>query len=232
MTENKKYDIVAFGAHPDDVECGAGATLAKLASEWKKILIVDLTSSQLSTRWHPELRIAESNQAAKILGCERENLGLQDWEICTQSCQKEIIWVVRKYQPEIVFWPYYEDFHHPDHENLWKALSRILFFSGLSKYWLDSLPHRPRLLLHYRLWSDFEGDITVGFDKNQYQKKLDALNCYESQRETNNEFFLRFWQAREIVSGFHINRDFGEIFKLYGWNVWVENLNWLFTAKY
>lgn len=228
----EKYDILAFWAHPDDVECGAWATLAKLSKEWKKILIVDLTTSQLSTRWTPETRISESLKAAKILWAERENLWLSDGQICTETCQKQIIWVIRKYQPDIIFWPYYEDFHHPDHENLGKALSKTLFFSGLAKYENEFLPHRPKLLLHYRLWSDFEPDITIGFDEQQYQKKMMALDAYESQKETNNKFFRRFWHSREIVSGFHINRDYWEIFKLYGWNIGVENLEWLFTARY
>lgn len=74
-----KLDILAFGAHPDDVELGAGATIAKEISLGKKVGIVDLTRGELGTRGTPEIRAIEAKKAAAILGVSiRENLGLAD----------------------------------------------------------------------------------------------------------------------------------------------------------
>ena len=74
-----KVDILAFGAHPDDVELGCGGTIAKAVSKGKKVGIIDLTRGELGTRGNKEIRQKEANEAAKILGVKfRENLNLQD----------------------------------------------------------------------------------------------------------------------------------------------------------
>jgi LmbE family N-acetylglucosaminyl deacetylase len=74
-----KLDILAFGAHPDDIELGCGATIAKEVSLGKKVGIVDLTRGELGTRGSAELRMIEANNAAKIMGVSiRENLGFAD----------------------------------------------------------------------------------------------------------------------------------------------------------
>lgn len=75
----KKVDILAIGAHPDDIELSCGGTLAKLISEGKKVAIVDLTQGELGTRGTPEIRHQEATEAARILGVEyRDNLKLKD----------------------------------------------------------------------------------------------------------------------------------------------------------
>jgi len=74
-----KLDFLAFGAHPDDVELGCGATIAKLVSQGKKVAIVDLTRGELGTRGSAEIRTNETKEASKILGITiRENMDFKD----------------------------------------------------------------------------------------------------------------------------------------------------------
>ena len=74
-----KVDILAFGAHPDDVELACGGTIATLVSQGQTVGIIDLTQGELGTRGTPEIRKAEATAAAKILGVSfRENLNMPD----------------------------------------------------------------------------------------------------------------------------------------------------------
>ena len=99
-----KLDILAFGAHPDDVELGCGATIAKEISLGKKVGIVDLTRGELGTRGSAEIRDKEAKKAAEILKVAvRENLNFSDgFFINNKEHQLKIIEMLRKYQPDIV----------------------------------------------------------------------------------------------------------------------------------
>src|SRR5699024_4500185 len=99
-----KLDILAIGAHPDDVELGCGGTLAKEIARGKKVGILDLTRGEMGTRGTPELRAQEAAEAAKRLGAEiRENLAFEDAFIVNDKThQLEIIKIIRKYRPEVV----------------------------------------------------------------------------------------------------------------------------------
>src|SRR5690606_7984197 len=111
-----KLDILAFGAHPDDIEIGAAGTLALQASKGYKIGMIDLTKGELGTRGTPEIRLVEAKNAAEILNCSlRENLGFRDGFFRNdEEHQLEIIRVLRKYRPEIVLCNPLVD-RHPDH---------------------------------------------------------------------------------------------------------------------
>ena len=109
-------DVVAFGAHPDDVELSAGGTLAKLAAQGKRCAIVDLTRGELGTRGSAELRDQEAAASARILGlAHRENLGLADgfFEI-TEDSLRAVVSAIRRLRPAIVLANALED-RHPDH---------------------------------------------------------------------------------------------------------------------
>jgi len=111
-----KLDILAFGAHPDDVELGCGATLAKEISLGKKVGIVDLTQGELGTRGSAALRFKEAAAAKQILGASvRENLGFADgFFVNDKEHQLAIIKMIRKYQPNIVLCNAIDD-RHIDH---------------------------------------------------------------------------------------------------------------------
>jgi len=111
-----KLDILAFGAHPDDVELGCGGTIVKEIKNGKKVGIVDLTRGELGTRGTAATRKQEATNAAKILGVAvRENLGFADgFFINNRQHQLEIIKMIRKYQPEIILCNAIDD-RHIDH---------------------------------------------------------------------------------------------------------------------
>lgn len=181
-----KVDILAIGAHPDDVELGAGGTLAKLISQGKKVAIIDLTKGELGTRGNDETRALEAQKASEILGIfSRENLNLKDGFLSnSEDYQLNVIKAIRKYQPEIVFCNAIDD-RHPDHAKAAKLVSDSCFLSGLIKIetTIDGLPQeawRPKQVFHYIQWKNIEPDFVVditGF----LDQKIEACLAYKTQ---------------------------------------------------
>jgi len=181
-----KLDILAFGAHPDDVELGSGATIAKEIASGKKVGIIDLTRGELGTRGSAEIRDGEALAAAKILGVTvRENLGFADgFFVNDKAHQLEIIKMIRKYQPEIVLCNTVDD-RHIDHSKGSSLVSDACFLSGLVKIdtWLDGASQekwRPKLVYHYIQWKNIDPDFVVdvsGF----MDKKKESILAYSSQ---------------------------------------------------
>jgi bacillithiol biosynthesis deacetylase BshB1 len=114
--KHMKLDILAIGAHPDDVELGCGGTVAKEAANGKKVGILDLTRGELGTRGTAETRDQEAADAAKLLGVHvRENVAFADgFFVNDKAHQLEIIKIIRKYRPEIVLCNAIDD-RHIDH---------------------------------------------------------------------------------------------------------------------
>ena len=181
-----KLDILAFGAHPDDIELGCGATIAKEVSLGKNVGIVDLTRGELGTRGSAELRIIEANNAAKILGVSvRENVGFADgFFINDKKHQLEIIKMIRKYQPDIVLCNAIDD-RHIDHGKGSKLVSDACFLSGLVKIETElegkqQEKWRPKHVYHYIQWKNIAPDFVIdvtGF----IQKKQASVLAYSSQ---------------------------------------------------
>ncbi len=181
-----KLDILAFGAHPDDVELGCAATIAKEISLGKKVGIVDLTQGELGTRGSADLRKVEAAKAAAILGVSvRENLGFSDgFFVNDKEHQLAVIKMIRKYQPEIVLCNAIDD-RHIDHGKGSKLVSDACFLSGLQKIptELGGEPQekwRPKFVYHYIQWKNIEPDFVVdvsGF----MDKKIEAVMAYSSQ---------------------------------------------------
>ena len=181
-----KLDILAFGAHPDDVELGCGGTLAKEVSMGKKVGIIDLTRGELGTRGSATIRDQEANEAAKILGVPvRENLNMRDgFFINDEAHQLEVIKTIRKYKPEIVICNAVDD-RHIDHSKGSKLVSDACFLSGLIKIETEyqgekQKAWRPKLVYHYMQWKnsipDFVVDIS-GFN----EKRVLSILAYSSQ---------------------------------------------------
>ena len=129
-----KLDILAFGAHPDDVELGCSGTLAKEISLGKKVGIIDLTRGELGTRGSVAIRNSESANASEILGVSvRENLDMRDgFFINDEAHQMKVIEMLRKYRPEIVLCNAIQD-RHIDHGKGSKLVSDACFLSGLRR---------------------------------------------------------------------------------------------------
>ncbi|MEZ4788132.1 MAG: bacillithiol biosynthesis deacetylase BshB1 [Flavobacterium haoranii] len=181
-----KLDILAFGAHPDDVELGCSGTLAKEISLGKKVGIIDLTRGELGTRGSAEIRDKEAAAAAKILGVSvRENLQFRDGFFANdEKHQLEIIKMLRKYQPEIVLCNAIQD-RHIDHGKGSKLVSDACFLSGLRKIETElngenQQAWRPKVVYHYIQWQNIEPDFVV--DVSDFMdKKMEAVLAYGSQ---------------------------------------------------
>ncbi len=181
-----KLDILAIGAHPDDVEMSCGGTLAKEIANGKKVGILDLTRGELGTRGSAEIRDEEAADAAKILGVHmRKNLAFADgFFVNDAASQLEIIKVIRKYRPEIVLCNAIDDRHidHPKGSNL---ASDACFLSGLRK--IETIHEgnhqqqwRPKIVYHYIQWKDIVPDFVVDIS-GFMDKKMEAVFAYKSQ---------------------------------------------------
>ncbi|MGB0778191.1 MAG: bacillithiol biosynthesis deacetylase BshB1 [Flavobacteriaceae bacterium] len=181
-----KLDILAIGAHPDDIELGCAATLAKEAALGKMVGVIDLTRGELGTRGSAEIRDQEASRAADILGLKvRVNMGFRDAFFKNdEEHQLKLIEQIRKFRPEIVFCNAIDD-RHIDHSKGSKLVSDACFLSGLRKietYSNDLLQDawRPKQVYHYIQWKNLDPDFVVdvsGF----LDKKMEAVKAYSSQ---------------------------------------------------
>ena len=183
---NNQVDILAFGAHPDDVELGCAGTIAKEISLGRKVGIIDLTEGELGTRGSVEIRYKESAKASEILGISfRENLKMRDGFFKNdEEHQIQVIRMIRKYRPKIVICNAVDD-RHIDHGKGAKLVSDACFLSGLKRIEtvLDGEKQeawRPNVVYHYIQWKDLKPDFVVditGF----MDKKVQAIMAYDSQ---------------------------------------------------
>lgn len=181
-----KVDILAIGAHPDDVELGCGGTVAKLISEGKTVAIVDLTQGELGTRGTNFTRAEEAANSAKILGISaRENLKMKDGFLTnSEEHQLQIVKIIRKYRPEIVLANAIDD-RHPDHAKAAKLVSDACFLSGLVKIETVSegenqKPWRPKQIFHYIQWKNIAPDFVIDIS-NFMEKKIEACLAFKTQ---------------------------------------------------
>ncbi|MBJ6369578.1 bacillithiol biosynthesis deacetylase BshB1 [Snuella sedimenti] len=183
-----KLDILAIGAHPDDVELGCGATLAKEVSKGKRVGIIDLTRGELGTRGTAETRKAESEAAAKLLGVAfRINMDFADGFFANdKKHQLELIKMIRKYQPDVVVCNAIND-RHIDHGKGSKLVSDACFLSGLIKIetQLEGVSElqsawRPKYVYHYIQWKNLKPDFVV--DVSEFiDTKMAAVLAYKTQ---------------------------------------------------
>lgn len=223
-----KLDVLAFAAHPDDVEISAGGTIAKMVAAGKKVGIVDFTQGELGSRGSAELRMEESARSSEILGLAvRENLKLADGFFDPQKEEnlRMIVQMVRKYQPEIVLANSITD-RHPDHAKGAKLASEGCFLAGLRKIEtkLDGQTQahwRPKAVYHYIQDYFIEPDFVVdvsGF----FETKMDSIKAFSSQffdpdssepaTPISGEDFFAFLTARAMQFGRPIGVKYGEGF--------------------
>ena len=185
-------DILAFGAHPDDVELAAAGTLLRHKSMGYSIGIVDLTQGELGTRGTSSTRRIESAKSAEILGLSvRENLMLADGFFGpTQENMVKLIEVIRKYKPSIVLANAIND-RHPDHAKGAAMVAEACFLSGLSKIKtsLEDIPqeaHRPAKVFHYIQDYHLQPDFVVGIDA-EMNLKMESIKAYSTQFYSEEE---------------------------------------------
>ena len=182
-----KVDILAFGAHPDDIELGCGGSIAKAVADGKNVGLIDLTRGELGTRGSASIRDKEAALAAELLGVKfRKNLGFRDgFFVNNEPHQLEIIKLIREHQPELVLCNAIDD-RHIDHAKGSQLVSDACFLSGLTKIETNNsageaqTAWRPARVYHYIQWKETTPDIV--FDISGFlDKKIEAINAYASQ---------------------------------------------------
>ena len=174
-------DVLAFGAHPDDVELGCGGTLAALVARGYRVGICDLTRGEAGTRGTPETRAAEARRAAEILGAAfRVTLDLGDGNFRTdRAAELDVIAVVRAARPRIVLAPWVAA-RHPDHARASKLVAEAAWYSGLRSLDTGMPAWRPQQVLYYAsspvAQASFLVDVTAVFET-----KIRAIEAYRSQ---------------------------------------------------
>jgi N-acetylglucosamine malate deacetylase 1 len=231
-TTPEKLDVIAFGAHPDDVEIFAGGTLCSLSAAGHRVGVVDLTAGELGSRGSRELRAVEAAAAAEIMGVlHRENLGMPDGNI-ERSIKNRIgiIRILRSFKPAILLIPA-PDCRHPDHPAAAQLITDAVFHSGLSKVQIESPdglnlePHRPDHVLHYMQSIPFDPSLVVDVS-HVWDQRMQAVHAYGSQvhnpdyeghpdePETfvSDPGFVRWIEARATTLGYRIGAERGEAF--------------------
>lgn len=176
-----QLDILAFGAHPDDVELFAGGTLAKMAALGYSTGVVDMTRGELGSRGTAALRSREACEAAKVLGLKvRENLGLRDGDVAvTSKARIKVIRLLRKYCPSIVLTHYWDD-RHPDHVNTSRLVAEAVHHSGLVKIKTGQARYRPGAIIYFKLPTSLVPSFVVDISEYVEQRNA-AIAAYRSQ---------------------------------------------------
>jgi bacillithiol biosynthesis deacetylase BshB1 len=176
-------DILAIGAHPDDMELICGGTLIRANMLGRSTGILDLAAGERASRGTPALRATEAAKAAKVMGVSvRENLGFPDGGIQnTPDTRAKVAVVIRRLKPKIVI-THSQHGRHPDHPMVAQLVRDACFVAGLKKIAPEFAPHRPLKVIHALSFREdnqkptFVVDITESFEK-----KLEAIGCYASQ---------------------------------------------------
>lgn len=217
-----QVDVLAFAAHPDDIELACSGLLLKLKSAGYATGIIDLTRGELGTRGSAEIRKQEAAAASAILDLKvRENAGLKDGDIQVNSENKIIvIEKIRRFKPNIVLCPYWDD-RHPDHENASRLVQEACFLAGLPKIKTKTEAHRPKAVIFYFQHKAVSPSFIVDISPH-FASKMKAIHAYKSQffskssdePETyiSSANFLDFIEARAKYFGFQIGVKYGEPF--------------------
>ncbi|MDQ3279937.1 MAG: bacillithiol biosynthesis deacetylase BshB1 [Acidobacteriota bacterium] len=219
---NETVDLLFFGAHPDDVELSAGGTIVKAVRDGLRVGIVDLTRGEMGTRGTPQTRKREAANAAKALGATfRQQLDFQDGNLQTGREQElQIIEVLRRWRPRLVFAPYPDD-RHPDHTRTGRIVTEASFYSGLISLETDLPAHRPQSVLYYLQNYMFPPAFVVDVTAT-WKQKMRAVHAFKSQFYDPNSKepktfisdpkFLEMIEARGRHFGALINATYGEAF--------------------
>jgi bacillithiol biosynthesis deacetylase BshB1 len=217
-----KLDVLAFGAHPDDVEISCAGTMVRLAREGKATGIIDLTRGELGTRGTPETRATEAVAAAEVMGLSvRENMGLPDGFFQdTPENQLKVIGYLRKYRPSMVLCNSVTD-RHPDHGRASAMVLQSCFLSGLVKIDNGMEPWRPNVVLHY-IQDDYQRPDIILDVTDYFDLKMKAMLCYTTQFNApagsgpttpiSTPEFLEMLRGRSAQLGRYIGTKYAEGF--------------------
>jgi bacillithiol biosynthesis deacetylase BshB1 len=222
-----KLDLLAIGAHPDDVELTCGGTIIKMVKGGRRVGIVDLTQGELGTRGDRKSRAEEAARAAAIMGVAvRENLKIPDGDIGSgMENRLKLVSVIRTLQPDVLLFPGAVD-RHPDHERAHVLCREAWFSAGLQKVRTSVRgkaqdPFRPRAYYHFMQWYEFVPSFIVDISA-EFDQRMETMRAYRSQfydpssRERGTVLstpdFLEMVRTRLEYYGDRIGKKYGEPF--------------------
>lgn len=243
-----KLDILAIGAHPDDVELGCAATLIKHVQKGQKVGVLDLTEGELGSRGTVATRYTEAANAAQIMGLVmRENLQIPDgFYLNDNDTRLKVIEVIRAYQPDIIIGNASED-RHPDHGRGYRLVEDACFLSGLvkietSRNGVAQKAWRPKLVLHYIQDRHIEPDVIIDVTAT-WEEKVKAIRAYETQffagtpgdsepmTYISQPGFLDVIEAKAKVLGHRVGCKYAEGFTVAG-KIGINDLDDLYKPAF
>ena len=174
-------DLLVFGPHPDDLEIGAGGTVAKHAAMGLRVGLCDLTAGEMGSNGTVEKRLAEAEDARKVLGAVwRLNLRWPDRAIGSEPKQGlAATELIRQVRPKAIALPYWSD-RHPDHEAASRVLTEAIFNAGLRRFNAEGEPWKPEMTSYYFINESTQPSFVVDVSQH-YEIKRRALACHASQ---------------------------------------------------
>ena len=214
-------DVLAVGAHPDDVELGVGGLIHKLTQRGLEVAVLDLTRGEMGSRGAVEERAVEASRAAEILGVAlRENANLPDSALAnTRDQQSRVIPFLRRFRPRILLTTMDND-RHPDHRAAHALVRDAAYFSGLARIETDAPPYRPPITYYYHPYYEDQPPPFIIDISDHLEIKLEALRAHASQFHNPEHLgpptFISsagFWESirtRAAYWGSRIHAAYGE----------------------
>lgn len=221
-------DILAFGAHPDDVELAASGTLIRAANRGTATGVISLTRGEMGTRGTTETRAVEFADASGVMGVRHhEMLALPDGRLCPdEQSRMAVIREIREHRPRVVLLPWPED-RHPDHGAASRIVQEAAYLSGLARLETGQPPHRPAQLVYYMTSWEFEPSFIIDIS-DVIEDKRRALRAYRTQVHNPgfaedepptfiaSEHFMELLFSRMAHYGHLIGKKYGEPFRVRG----------------
>jgi len=215
-------DLLVFGPHPDDLEIGAGGTVAKHASMGLRVGLCDLTAGEMGSNGTVEERLAEAEDARQVLGAIwRTNLRWPDRKIGSTADQSvSATELIRRVRPRAIALPYWSD-RHPDHTAASTILTEAIFNAGLRRFRAEGEPWKPEMTSYYFINESTQPSFVVDVTE-QYETKRRALACHKSQfrppsadavhTRLTSPRFMTLIESRDAQFGVLAGVDFAEGF--------------------
>ena len=203
MSDAPKLNLLAFGAHPDDIELGCGGLLALAALRGQAAGAVDLTLGEGASRGTVEARRLEAAKSAEILGlAARENLALPDLHLAdTHENRLRVADLIRKYRADLILAPLPTD-RHPDHAAASAFVTHGAFFARLPKIETDHAPFAPTAVVYYLIHDQVAPSFIVDITE-VWETKRAAVAAYQSQFDQAMPDGYRFVGTKDYHAATH-----------------------------
>lgn len=220
-------DVLAIGAHPDDVELGMGGTIRKMVKQGYSVGVVDLTDGEPTPDGSPEIRAKESEKAREVLGFDfRITLDMKNrYLFDSVENRKKVANIIREYKPKMLFTHFWDDYH-PDHIQTSQIVQAARFYGKFTKTDMVGEPHTVEKLYFFgpiHLLSNLRPSFIVPLEDDEMQSKIKALRCYRSQFGREGEAFYDRIRQYMVCYGLLIKKSYGEPF-ISKEEIGIENL--------